>query len=169
MLSLLLSKGTYATVVGMLMPGDENQAIVYGNVATAALIIPMINVVWGFLTFNGAGGHYCYGAICCCCCISGKCPSKRAVLRYKALVLRKYKSQILWRSIKDGISFQDAAELQHNDFLNEARFPALQASHHPLIGVALTGIPFVSGVCCAVLSLMSCEDLTQAVEMFVTG
>ena len=169
MLALLRSKGSYATAVSVLMPGDTNRDFVYGNVAAAALIIPITNVVWALLTFHGAGGHYCYGAICCCGCISGKCPSKRAVLRYEALVLRKYKNQVLWRSIKDGANFQDAAESLHNDTLDSTRCPALQVPHHPLVGAVLAGIPLISGMGCASLSLINCEDLTQAIEMYITG
>lgn len=84
----------------MLMPGDENQTLVYGNVAAASLLNPLVELFWGFLTLNGFGGHYCWGAICCCGCLSGKCCGKRAVLRYKAQMLGRYTNQVLWRSIK---------------------------------------------------------------------
>jgi hypothetical protein len=67
------------------------------------------------------------------------------------------------------VSFEHAAEAQHSAILNPTKFPALQAPHHPLVKGALAGIPFVCAVVCTGVSLASCEDKAQAVEMFIIG
>ena len=76
----------------------------------------------------------------------------------------------MWRVVKDGTTFYAAAEKHfQNATKSDGIGTALSCRQNESLNATLGGIPFVTGMLCALSSLNSCEGVTQTVEMYVLG
>ena len=94
---------------------------------------------------------------------------RRALARYDADCLGRYRNFVLWRAVKDGTGFHDAVLRQHADLVHPNRHAALACRQHKLVDSTIHGIPITVGLACAIISLQSCEELMPALESYFVG
>lgn len=168
--SSFITKMLYTRVSKKLLQGEETglNAFDIGNIAVAAIVNPTVELIWTAMSAPFSNIPFLYGANWCCC-FCETTPARRSLLRYEAVCLNRYQNFVLWRSVKDGLGFHDAALTQHADWAHAEKYAALDCRQDTLVCSVLSGIPFVIGSACAAISLMSCESKQQATECFVTG